>query len=121
MEEKRLKGKIVLKDNKYFLDVAGKQEEIPVGILTDEGQLKGLVGEEVEVLFTVPKPFPVVIKPTKTKPPRCFIIVCYIPPEVLRKDFLAPVILDKAQAIILGKKFVKAKILTQEQLDTIVE
>jgi hypothetical protein len=67
MEEKVVKGKVVLKEGKYFLDVAGKMEELPVGLLADEKVLKEQVGQEVEVFYSIPKPAVVAIKPSGIK------------------------------------------------------
>ena len=63
MEGKVVKGKVVHKEGKYFLEVAGKMEELPVGLLTDEGFLKEQAGQEVEVYYTIPKSFVAAIKP----------------------------------------------------------
>jgi hypothetical protein len=75
MPEKVTKGKVVHKEGKYFLDVAGKMEALPIGLLTDEGFLKEQVGKEVEVFYTIPKPFVAAIKPIGIPG----IILCNIP------------------------------------------
>jgi hypothetical protein len=75
MNEKVHIGKVVYKEGKYFLDVAGKMEAFPVGILADEGVLKELVGKEVEVFYSTPKPSVVVVKDKFRRVP----ILCNIP------------------------------------------
>ena len=42
-------------------------EELPVGLLADEKFLKEQVGKEVEVLYSIPKPAVVAIKPSGIK------------------------------------------------------
>ncbi len=80
MTEKAVKGKVIHKEGKYFLDVAGKMEELPVGLLTDEEFLKEQVGQEVEVFYTIPKSFVAAIKPVG----RPGIMLCNAPAEFLR-------------------------------------
>ena len=82
MEEKVVKGKVVHKEGKYFLDVAGKMEELPVGLLTDEGFLKEQAGQEVEVYYTIPKAFVAAIKPIGGTG----IMLCNAPAEFLLGD-----------------------------------
>lgn len=80
MEEKVVKGKVVYKEGKYMLEVAGELKALPVGLLADEGFLKEQVGHEVEVFYSLPKSFVVVIKPIG----RPGMITCNIPaPEFL--------------------------------------
>ena len=69
------KGKVVHKEGKYFLDVAGKLEELPVGLPAGEKLLKEQVGQEVEVFYSIPKPAVVALKPINLRK----IIYCNIP------------------------------------------
>jgi hypothetical protein len=80
MQEKASKGKVIHREGKYFLEVAGKMEELPVGLLTDEEFLKEQVGHEVEVFYTLPKSFVAAIKPVG----RPGIMLCNAPAEFLR-------------------------------------
>ena len=82
MEEKVTKGKLVHKEGKYFLDVAGKMEALPTGLLTDEAFLKEHVGRDVEVLYTIPKSFVAAIKPIG----RPGIMTCNMPAQFLRGE-----------------------------------
>jgi hypothetical protein len=74
-EKKVIKGKVVHKEGKYFLDVAGKLEELPVGLPAGEKLLKEQVGQEVEVLYSIPKPAVVALKPLNLRK----FIYCNIP------------------------------------------
>jgi hypothetical protein len=83
MAETVTKGTIVQKEGKYFLEVAGKSEALPTGLLTDEAFLKEQVGKEMEVFFTIPKSFVAAIRPVG----RPQIITCNIPAvEFLRGE-----------------------------------
>jgi hypothetical protein len=62
MTEKVATGKILQKEGKYFLDVGGKQEELPLGFLTDRKFLNEQAGKEVEVIYTIPKSFVAAIR-----------------------------------------------------------
>jgi hypothetical protein len=75
MAEKIVKGKVIHKEGKYFLEVAGKHEVMPVGRLTDEGFLKDIVGKEVEVFYSTPKPFVVAIKWPGRPPITCYFVI----------------------------------------------
>jgi hypothetical protein len=50
-------GTVVLKDGTYFLEAEGKLHPIPVSPKTQPAQLKELVGQKVEILYSEPKSF----------------------------------------------------------------
>ena len=80
MEHTVAKGKIVHKEGKYFLDVAGKMEDLPVGLMADKKFLSEQVGQELEVYYSIPTSFVVAVKQLGKRP----IILCNVP----RPDFL---------------------------------
>jgi hypothetical protein len=114
MEEKIIKGKVVHKEGKYFLEVAGKMEELPVGLLTDEGFLKEQVGKEVEVLYSTPKPFVMAIKPIG----RPGIITCNLIADILRGEtFVTHTTGPLAEKV--ATKLFKGGFITQKVFDKI--
>jgi hypothetical protein len=113
MPERTVKGKVVQKEGKYFLDVAGKMEELPVGLLADQRFLKEQVGQEVEVLYSIPKPHVVALKTLKI--PR--IILCNIPaPEWLGNIITHP---SAEMTVSVATRLLKEGFITQEVFDKI--
>jgi hypothetical protein len=116
MAENVTKGKLVHKEGKYFLDVAGKMEALPTGFLTDEAFLKEQVGKDLEVFLTIPKPFVAALRPIG-KP---VIILCNIPrPDYLRGANLvtqpSAAVTRNVATVLLNEGFI-----TKEVHDTIV-
>jgi hypothetical protein len=115
MEEKVVKGKVVQKEGKYFLDVAGKMEELPIGLFTDEGFLKEQAGQEVEVFYSTPRPFVVAIKPMGIPG----IITCNMIAEILRGEaiFTHPTaeMAQQAAAKLFKKGFISQKVFDKLQ------
>jgi hypothetical protein len=114
MEEKVVKGKVVHQEGKYFLEVAGKKEELPVGLFTDEGFLKDQVGQEVEVFYSTPRPFVVAIKPVRLPG----IITCNMIAEILRGEAIMthP---TAEMALHAATKLLKGGFITQKAFDII--
>ncbi len=109
MERQVVKGRVGHKEGKYFLEVAGKKEEMPVGLLTDEGFLKEVVGKEVEVFYSTPKPFVVAIK-WDARPP----IICY---------FVIDTVLTQPSAELtrsVATKLLTGGFITQEVFNKII-
>jgi hypothetical protein len=115
MEEKVTKGKIVYKDGKYFLEAAGRTEPLPTGLLTDEAFLKEQVGKELEVFFTIPKPFVAALRGIG----RPVIILCNIPAvEFLRGEtFITQP--TAAMTRNVATALLKGGFITQEVFNTI--
>jgi len=117
--EQKVTGKIVHKEGKYLLDVAGKVEALPVGLLTDRKFLDEHVGKDVEVLYSIPSSYVVAIKPVKPiiKGP---IGLCNIP----RPEFLGFTTLVTQPSIAVARNIATALLkggqITQEVHDTIV-
>ncbi len=114
--EHKVTGKIIHKEGKYFLDVAGKMEALPVGLLTDNKFLDEHVGKEVEILYSIPTSFVVAIKL-----PRRPIILCNVPrPDFLRNDI---VVTQPSAAVThnVANYLLKGGFISKEVHDTIVE
>jgi len=117
MAENVTKGKIVHKEGKFFLDVAGKTEALPTGLLTDEAFLKEQVGKEVEVFFTIPKSFVAAIRPIG----RPGIITCNIPAVdfLLGETFVTQP--TAAMTRNVATALLKGGFITQEVFNTITQ
>ena len=117
MEEKVTRGKIVHKEGKFFLDVAGKMEALPTGLLADEAFLKEQVGKEVEVFLTIPKSFVAAIRPVG----RPVIITCNIPaPEFLQGETFVTQP-TAAMTRNVATALLKGGFITQEVFNTITQ
>jgi len=118
--EKKVTGQIVHKDGKYLLNVAGKVETLPVGLLTDKKFLDEHVGKEVEVLYSIPTSFVVAIKATRPPVIKGPIGLCNVP----RPDFLKGegFVTQPSEAVArnLATALLKEGIITQDVHDTIV-
>jgi hypothetical protein len=55
MKEGMQMGKVIFEEEKYFLEIEGQRQELPVAAVGDEARLKELVGQEVEILYSEPK------------------------------------------------------------------
>lgn len=98
MEKKPQIGTVAFKDGNYFLEVEGKQNVIPVGPHIDKAQLKELVGQKVDILYSEPKSFVIGIVGKTERRPR---ILCYVP-----ADFsIFGVIEEKARAGLAKQLF----------------
>ncbi len=50
-------GTVVFKDGTYFLEAGGKLQPIPASPHIQEAQLKGLVGQKVDIVYSEPTSF----------------------------------------------------------------
>lgn len=117
MAENVTKGKLVYKEGKYFLDVAGRTEALPTGLLTDETFLREQVGKELEVFFTIPKPFVAAMKPFG-KP---VIILCNIPAVELLRGETFVTQPTAAMTTNVATALLKGGFITQEVFNTITQ
>lgn len=125
MEEKQSKGNIgtVVRDKeKYFLEMIvgrDKKERLPLGSMLDEAQLKELVGKDVEILYSDPKPSVVGIL---TKMQRCYFILCYYPPAPWR-DTIGTVVplVDKGVRTQVADKLLNEGVISKEVHGKIVQ
>lgn len=115
MQEQIAKGKVVHKEGKYFLDVAGKMEVIPVGLLGDEEVLKKLAGQEVEIFYTIPKKTVVGIQNTLNH----ITHVCNIP----RIDYIGTGITNPSSEMMrkVADKLLKQGDITKEVHDKMLQ
>jgi hypothetical protein len=108
-------GTVVLEGGKYFLEVAGKREELPAGLVAEEAQLKELVGQKVEVLYSEPTRF-VIGLAARQRPP---IVVCYFPPLpwppcYIPIPFWVMRGIEKEVRVNLAKGLLEEKIISKE-------
>ncbi len=113
MKEETRVGTVSFEEGKYFLEVEGKREELPVGIVA-EAKLKELVGREVEVLYTEPRRFVAGLVDRKIGPILCYIpipippIPCYIPPPWFFRG------VEEQVRINLAKQFLEEGLISEE-------
>ena len=99
-------GTVLLKDGTYFLEAEGKQLPIPVSPSTQPAQLKELVGQKVEIVYSEPKTFVVgLVKPG----PHIVRILCYLPAD----PFVFGVV-DEAARAGLARQFLNEGVLSKE-------
>lgn len=120
MKEETRIGTVGFKEGKYFLEVAGRREELPVGIVAEEAQLKELVGQEVEVLYSEPRRVVVGLIAKELPPITCYIPwwrrwhTCYLPaPWVLRG-------VEKEVRANLAKQFLEEGLISEEVFERLV-
>ncbi len=117
MEEETRIGKMVYREGKYFVEMEGRDEELPVGILADEAQFKELMGQQVEVLYSEPVRFVVGVK-AKVPRVRCYYILCYYPRDFWDRRFgsVIPELKENVR-IKLADRFLEEGIISQEVHD----
>jgi len=118
MKKETRTGTVVFEEGKYFLEVEGRREELLAGLVADEEQLRKLVGEEVEVLYSEPKRFVVGLVSRKIGPILCYVWppwpVCYYPvPWILRG-------VEKEVRVNLAKRFLKEGLISEEVYDKLI-
>lgn len=116
--ERKPMGKVAYEAGKYFLEVAGRREELVPGALADEAQLKELVGQEVEILYTEPRSWVVGLATARRR------IVCYMPlPRPVCYLAIDPRVLRGLQDKVrlnLAKQFLEEKLISKEVYDKLV-
>lgn len=113
--EHKATGKIIHKEGKYFLEVAGKVEALPVSFQTDTKILEENVGKEVEVFRSIPTSFVVALKLPKRP-----IITCNVPlPDFLNNESL---VTQPTAAVTrnVATYLYKGGFITKEVHDTII-
>ena len=83
MAENIRKGKLIQKGGKYSVVEAGRGKAIPIELTAGQAELEKLVGTEVEILYSTPKPVVIGLLPKIPPdfPHWCYFILCYYPPE----------------------------------------
>jgi len=112
MKEEARIGTVVFKEGKYFLEVEGRREELLVGLVADEAQLRKLVGQEVEVLYSEPRRVVVGLVAREIGPILCYVRppwpVCYYPiPWILRG-------VEREVRVNLAKRFLEEGLISEE-------
>jgi len=95
-------GTVVLKDGNYFLEAGGKLQPIPVSSKTQPAQLKELVGQKVEILYSEPKSFVAGLVGGRRPP-----VLCYFQVET----FLG--VVDEGARAGLAKQLLNEGVLSQ--------
>jgi len=117
MSENIKSGVLAYKEGKYVVQVDGQREsiEIAVGMLENEAHLKSLIGQHIDLLYTIAKPQLVAVLPKKPIP-HCYFILCYIPAPELLKGFKIPVtpIVDAAVRKELATQLFKDGTISEE-------
>jgi hypothetical protein len=112
MPELHKKGKVILRDGKYFLVTPGKEEQIGPGAQIDPAQLKTLAGQEVELVYSEPASFVVgLIAPVSATLHHPIHITCYIP-AVLNIGQI-----NEASRATLAKQLLNEGVLSKENYE----
>ena len=80
---KKVRGTIVEKEGKFFLQVGTQMHELNGNPFGDEKALKANVGQAVQVVMTEPQ---IVAVLTKKTPTACYMpcFICYVPIDIFR-------------------------------------
>jgi len=120
MEEKQGRGMVLFEEGKYFLEVAGRRQELPPGFLAEE-QLKELAGREVELLWSEPTRFVVGIRGRRLPPIVCYLpippippIPCYIPPPWVFRG------VEQQIRVNLAERFLADKVISKEVYEKLI-
>lgn len=116
MNERMRMGTVIFEKGKYFLELEDRREELPVETVLVEDQLKKLVGQEVDVLFSEPRPAVVGLKAKDLMPILCYIpwppwppcFLCYLPiPWMIRG-------VEREVQVNLAKRFLEEGYISEE-------
>jgi hypothetical protein len=122
MKERMRMGIVMFDEGKYFLEVEGRREELPLETVVEEEQLKKLVGQEVEVFFSEPRPAVVGIKAKELMPILCYIpwppwppcFLCYLPVPWLIRG------VEREVQINLAKRFREEGYISEEVFERLI-
>jgi len=98
-------GTVVLKDGNYFIEAGDKLQPIPVNSKTQPAQLKELVGQKVEILYSEPKSFVAGLLGGRRP------ILCYFPIDPYFS------VVDEGARASLAKQLVNEGVLSQETFE----
>ena len=112
LPERTARGKLTRAAGKYFLTVAGRKREIPMGYLIPEKKVRPLVGKDVAVVYSRTQPSAIVaLGPWPGWPrrkPGFVCVLCYIPPpDIIRR------IQDSVRRGVIGD-LIKAGIISKQ-------
>jgi hypothetical protein len=107
-------GKLTRAGNRYYLTVAGRKREIPVGPLLTEASIRPLVGKDVSVAYSRKSSKSIVAIGTWPTPewisdgPKFKCVLCYIPaPDVIN------LVKDSIRVSVIAE-LIKADIISRE-------
>jgi hypothetical protein len=108
---RKVKGTVVEKRGKFFVQVGEQVHELNPNPLGDKVMLKANVGQVVEVVLTDPQ---VVAILTKKTPVACFApcFICYYPIDIFRNWIISPEIREMNL-----KAFLEEGLISQEIYD----
>jgi hypothetical protein len=112
MDKKPGTGTVVYKEGTYFLEAEGKTHAIPVGAHLKTEQLKELVGQKVEVVFSEPTSFVIGLVPVAKVGGRIPRIICYFP-----ADPWAFGVVEEAARVGLAQQFLNQGVLSKENYE----
>lgn len=112
MQRQSKVGKVIEKQGEFFLETEGKPA-LALSPIVDEAQLKEMVGKDVEILYTDPKPSIVGIKTSLGH--RCYFILCYVPIDIFGKvdDRVTIPVLEASARVRIAEKLLKAGTIDQ--------
>ena len=111
-------GKVVHEGGKFFLNVDGQKSELPLGLGANEKQLRALVDQEVEVLYSEPIRFVVALVP---RIPRIPHILCYMPaPDTIFNSSIVAAV-DVATRTELANRLLSEKVISEAVREKIIE
>ena len=117
MPEEMGKGVLDFAEGRFFLEVEGRREALPVGI-QDEGKLHEMVGQTVEILYSKPKPWVVAVKIPRI---RCYYILCYYPAPPWH-DYRGAIIpaVDKELRVQLAERFMEEGLISDRVFEKLM-
>jgi hypothetical protein len=117
LPDRVVQGKLTQVGKKYFVTVAGRTRQIPVGVLIPEARIRSLVGKNVSVVYSRESPRSIVAIGTWPTPewlsarPKFRCVLCYIPaPGIIKRveeSVRDAVLVDLIKAGILSKELGK--------------
>jgi hypothetical protein len=118
MEEETRMGTVAFEEGKYFLEVEGRREELPIGLVAEEAQLKELVGQEVEVLYSEPRRIVVALVARER-----LRFTCYLPAWPPWPSHPAPWVIRGVEREVranLAERFFEEKLISKEVYEKLV-
>lgn len=83
-------GKVITENGKFFVQVGRSKHLLEPGPLGGEESLKGLVGQEVQVVLSDPSPIAIIVKKV---PVACYwhCFICYRPIDIFNEFEIDPI------------------------------
>jgi len=111
---KKVRGTILEREGKFFVQVGKQIQELTANPLADDGALKGLVGQVVQVVMTEPQI--VAILPRWKPPVACFsaCFICYMPPPLFWQWQINPVIREMNLKLFKEQGLISQEVYDQQ-------